>query len=83
MPPCGWSSWPWPSHGCVAVAAPPASVAAIAVAGIVLGGAVLALGADLAVGRRRRWAWELEALVAASALVGVGFRRCWSVPDLA
>ena len=51
----------------VVVGAPSPSVVAVAATGIVLGAAVLR--ARGTTGRRRRWAWELEALVAAGALV--------------
>jgi geranylgeranylglycerol-phosphate geranylgeranyltransferase len=51
----------------VAVAAPPGGIAAVVGIGLVLlGAAVRARGAT---GRRRRWAWELEAVVASAALV--------------
>jgi 4-hydroxybenzoate polyprenyltransferase len=51
----------------VGVGAPGAAVVGVIAAGLVLGGAVLrACGPS---GRRRRWAWELEAVVAAAALV--------------
>jgi 4-hydroxybenzoate polyprenyltransferase len=48
-------------------AAPPASVVAVVVVGVVL--LAVVVRARGSTGRRRRWAWELEAVVAAAGLV--------------
>jgi 1,4-dihydroxy-2-naphthoate octaprenyltransferase len=51
----------------VVAGAPAPTLGAVVVAGVLL--AVAALRARGAIGRRRRWAWELEAIVASAALV--------------